>query len=57
MDSGARNIDHIITQSILPELSRQVLERISMSDPFGSVHMAVQKDGQFGFTFGRPKHP
>jgi type VI secretion system protein VasG len=57
VDSGARNIDHILTQSILPELSRQVLERISMSDPFGSVHMALQKDGQFGFTFGAPKHP
>ncbi|MDB5874555.1 MAG: ClpV1 family ATPase [Ramlibacter sp.] len=57
VDSGARNIDHILTQSILPELSRQVLERISMSDPFGSVHMALQKDGQFGFSFGPPRHP
>jgi type VI secretion system protein VasG len=57
VDSGARNIDHILTQSILPELSRQVLERISMSDPFGSVHMALQKDGHFAFSFGPPRHP
>jgi type VI secretion system protein VasG len=57
VDSGARNIDHILTQAILPELSRQVLERISMSDPFGSVHMALQKDGQFGFSFGPPRQP
>ena len=57
VDSGARNIDHILTQSVLPELSRLVLERISMSDPFGSVHMSIGKDGQFGFSFGPPKHP
>jgi type VI secretion system protein VasG len=55
VDSGARNVDHILTQAILPELSRQVLERISMSDPFGSVHMAVAGDGQFNFSFGPPK--
>jgi type VI secretion system protein VasG len=57
VDSGARNIDHILTQAILPELSRQVLERISMSDPFGSVHMTVAADGQFAFSFGPPRHP
>jgi len=52
VDSGARNVDHILTQAVLPELSRQVLERISMSDPFGSVHMGIAGDGQFNFSFG-----
>ena len=52
VDSGARNVDHILTQSVLPELSRMVLERISMADPFGSVHMGVGVDGQFSFKFG-----
>ncbi|MBI2771771.1 MAG: type VI secretion system ATPase TssH [Burkholderiales bacterium] len=55
VDSGARNVDHILTQAVLPELSRQVLERISMSDPFGSVHMAVSADGLFNFSFGPPR--
>jgi type VI secretion system protein VasG len=57
VDSGARNIDHILTQVVLPELSRQVLERISMSDAFGSVHMSLQRDGQFAFGFGPPRQP
>jgi len=55
VDSGARNVDHILTQAVLPELSRLVLERISMSDPFGSVHMSMAPDGQFAFRFGPPR--
>jgi len=57
VDSGARNIDHILTQTVLPELSRQVLERISMADPFGSVHMGLDAQGVFSFRFGPPHHP
>lgn len=51
VDSGARNIDHILAHSVLPELSRQVLERISMAAPFGAVHMAVEPSGIFHFHF------
>ncbi|MBX3654080.1 MAG: type VI secretion system ATPase TssH [Ramlibacter sp.] len=52
VDSGARNVDHILTQAVLPELSKLVLERISMADPFDSVHMGIGVDGQFTFSFG-----
>jgi type VI secretion system protein VasG len=52
VDSGARNIDHILSHGVLPELSRLVLEKISMSDAFGEVHMAVDARGDFAFTFG-----
>lgn len=51
VDSGARNVDHILTQAILPELSRLVLERISMSDPFDAIQMALDADGAFTFEF------
>ncbi len=54
VDSGARNIDHILAHSVLPELSRQVLERISMAAPFGAVHMAVEPTGAFQFHFTAP---
>lgn len=54
VDSGARNIDHILAHSVLPELSRQVLERISMAAPFGAVHMAVGDTGVFQFEFTAP---
>ncbi len=55
VDSGARNVDHILSHAVLPELSRQVLERISMSDAFGEVHMGVDARDDFCFTFSAPK--
>ena len=55
VDSGARNVDHILSHAVLPELSRQVLERISMSDAFDEVHMGVDARDDFSFTFGPPK--
>jgi type VI secretion system protein VasG len=51
VDSGARNVDHILSHSVLPELSRQVLERISMGNPFSEVHMEVDAHGDFCFRF------
>ncbi|CAB3780620.1 type VI secretion system ATPase TssH [Pararobbsia alpina] len=51
VDSGARNVDHILTQSVLPELARQVLERISIAEPFGTVHLALTPAGNITFHF------
>ena len=51
VDSGARNIDHILAHAVLPELSRQVLERISMAAPFSAVHMGLDGEGAFAFRF------
>ncbi|WP_085316757.1 type VI secretion system ATPase TssH [Derxia lacustris] len=52
VDSGARNVDDILTQSVLPELSTLVLERLSLAESFDSVHMSVGADGRFAFRFG-----
>ena len=51
VDSGARNIDFILTQSVLPELSSLVLERMSTATPFSAVHIRVNGLGQFDYTF------
>ena len=51
VDSGARNIDFILTQSVLPELSSLVLERMSTATPFSAVHMTVNSLGEFDYTF------
>jgi type VI secretion system protein VasG len=51
VDSGARNIDFILTQSVLPLLSSLVLERMSMQKPFTGVHMSVGADAQFRYAF------
>jgi type VI secretion system protein VasG len=51
VDSGARNIDYILTHHVLPTLSTLVLERISIHKPFTSVHMYVDEQGLFAFAF------
>ncbi|MFM0339038.1 type VI secretion system ATPase TssH [Paraburkholderia fungorum] len=51
VDSGARNVDHILTQSVLPELAREVLERISVAEPFGGVHLGLDPAGSVTFQF------
>jgi len=50
VDSGARNIDYILTHHVLPNLSTLVLERISIHKPFSSVHMYVDCDGDFSYV-------
>ncbi|AQV98979.1 ClpV1 family T6SS ATPase [Cupriavidus necator] len=51
VDSGARNVDHILTQSVLPELARRVLEQLSIAEPFGGVHLALDDSGGVAFRF------
>ena len=51
VDSGARNVDHILTQIVLPELAREVLERISVAEPFDAVHLAFTATGGLAFSF------
>jgi type VI secretion system protein VasG len=50
VDSGARNIDHIISGSMLPELSRHVLKLMAEGTPLASVHVLVGEDGSFDYS-------
>ncbi len=47
VDSGARNVDHILTHSLLPELSKKILECISLAENFRSVHVSIDHSGSF----------
>jgi len=49
-DSGGRMIDNIITNSILPDLSRQVLGRMVSGEEMASVTVRVE-DGGFAYDF------
>ena len=49
-DSGGRMIDNIITNSILPDLSRQVLARMVAGEEMKAVEV-VMKDGAIGYDF------
>lgn len=54
VDSGARNIDHLLAHAVLPELSRQVLERMATASPFDAAHMTIDQHGTFVFYFSEP---
>jgi len=51
VDSGARNIDHIITQSLLPLLSTSLLEKMTEGPLPESVRLSVADDDTFVVEF------
>jgi type VI secretion system protein VasG len=46
VESGARNVDHILSGTLLPELSGEILARTVEGRPFKSVHI-TGADGKF----------
>ncbi len=51
VDSGARNVYNILTGSLLPEMSGEVLSRMASGDGIATVHVGVDKDEQFTYGF------
>jgi type VI secretion system protein VasG len=47
VESGARNVDNILSNSLLPDISRQLLERMAEGEKSHSIHVGVGEDGQF----------
>ena len=51
VDSGARNLDHILTHSLLPQLSSAVLERMADEIEYSQVKVSLGSDESFVFNF------
>ncbi len=49
VDTGARNIDYILSDSMLPELSVRVLEQMAERRRLISVHVTLSDNGQFDY--------
>jgi type VI secretion system protein VasG len=49
VESGARNIDHILTGTLLPELSRMFLEHLAEGKPVTTVRVGAGADGAFTY--------
>ena len=49
-ESGGRMIDAILTNTLLPEISREFLTRLSQSNPTTTVRVGV-RDSDFEFNF------
>jgi type VI secretion system protein VasG len=41
VESGARNVDHILTATLLPQISEEILVRMADGKPVGRVHVSV----------------
>jgi type VI secretion system protein VasG len=52
VETGARNIDHIMNGTILPHMSREILARMSEEAMPSEVHLGMADDGSFKITFG-----
>jgi len=50
VESGARNVDNILSNTMLPDLSRQILSRIAEGAPAGKVSVSV-KDGALTYAW------
>ena len=50
VESGARNVDNILTNTLLPDMSQQVLASIAEGRKLGSVHVGIGADGSFQYS-------
>jgi len=50
VDSGARNVDHILNGSLLPEIAEAVLQRMAKGEAIASIRASVNRQGQFKYS-------
>jgi len=52
VETGARNIDYIMTGSIMPRMSQEILARMGGGEMPSEVHLGLEEDGSFKIDFG-----
>ena len=50
VDSGARNVDHILNGTLLPEIAGQVLERMAGGQAIERIKVSAAKNGDFKYA-------
>ena len=50
VESGARNVEHILMRTLLPEVSREVLARMASDQPIGRISITADATGAFQYT-------
>ena len=50
VDTGARNIENILTRTLLPEMASECLSRMADGRAIGSVHVGVDDEGVFNYN-------
>ncbi|MFT5691696.1 MAG: type VI secretion system protein VasG [Oceanicoccus sp.] len=49
-DTGARNIENILTRTMLPELASECLQRMAQEEEISNVHIGVNEEGLFSYA-------
>jgi type VI secretion system protein VasG len=49
VDSGARNVDHILNGTLLPELAQHVLGRIAQGERIERIAVRALESGEFEY--------
>jgi len=49
VDTGARNVDHILNGALLPEIAEQVLSRMAQGETIAKIRVGAGKNGDFRF--------
>ena len=47
MESGARNVDNILTNTLLPDISRQLLTAFAEGTRPSAIHVGIGENGSF----------
>ena len=55
VESGARNVDNILTNSLLPDISRQILGGMAEGEKMSAIHVGIGSDGEF--IYQMPEEP
>jgi type VI secretion system protein VasG len=50
VDSGARNVDHILNGTLLPEIAQAVLEKMAQEQSISRIKVSANSKGQFKYT-------
>jgi type VI secretion system protein VasG len=51
VESGARNVDNILTNSLLPDISRKILGGIAEGARLNAIRVGIGADGQFDYAY------
>ena len=51
VETGARNIDYIMTGSIMPKMSQEILTQMTQEAMPSHVHLGLSEDGTFDISF------
>ncbi len=57
VETGARNVDHILTRTLLPEISKEFLARMAEGQAIARVHVSVDGNGAFRYQVNGGEMP